>query len=247
MATSYFREYIGSQDFQQKVVLSIIRSCILRIGEKTASPLWQEWILAQTNHIQEAERIMVWDWIRQVRAEDISSIYCRNFRELRENYATEDIDAIHSMFFRLMAEYQAIDSQYKSEEYMIMVNEFVLPASYRERAFAMVQNSPDACDYILNKMHENPLFPSPKLMGQVLEFLTLFPEIYDFTISTGGNTSYLNDIDKDIRQKFIERVFTFSGEPSTYMMIKSLFVHDLVYGKLVNGKIPDNILSLIIE
>ena len=247
MTTPYFRSYITLQDFQQKVVLSIIRACILQIGEKIGGLLWQEWISAQISHVREADQHLVWEWIRQVRTGDSASIYYRNFRELLEKYATEDIDAIHSMFFRLMAEYQTIDPQYRSDEYMIMVNEFVLPASYRERAFSMVQNSPGACDYILNKMHENPLFPSPKLMGQVLEFLALFPEIYDFTITTGGNTNYLNDIDKELRQKFMERVFTFSGEPSTYMMVKALFIHDLVYGKLITEDIPEHILHQIIE
>lgn len=247
MATRHFRSYTGSQDFQQKVILSIIRACILRIDEKAVSPHWQEWMTAQTGHVQESECRLVWDWIRQVRSGDMSSVYCRNFRDLLERYATEDIDAIHSMFFRLLAEYQAVEPQYRSGEYLIMVNEFILPTTYRELAFAMVLNSPSACDYILNKMQKNPLFPSPKLMGQVLEFLALFPEVYDFTIAKGGDTEYLKAIEQSRRQQFMERVDTFSGEPSTYMMIKSLFVHDLVYGKLAEGEIPEEVSRQIIE
>ena len=247
MTTLHFRSYASSRNFEQKVILNIFRTCILRIGENVSSQQWQEWAAAQTSSTQEDGRLPIWEWIRQVRSGDISNVYYRNFRDLRERYEIEDIDAIHSMFLRLMAEYRVIDPHYTSEEYMtIMVNEFILPSSYRERTFAMLQSSPGACDYILNRMHRNPHFPSPRLMGHMMEFLSLFPEVYDFTITEGGNTGYLKDIDMGHRQRFMERAFRFSGEPSTYMMIKSLFVRDLVYGDLVSGKV-DKITSQIIE
>lgn len=240
MATPHFRGYISSQDFQQRVILSIIRTSLLQAGEKAMSPQWQDWMAVQMSTMPDEMRRPVLEWMLEVREGDESSVYRRNFTDLLARYRTEDVDAIHSMFFRLMVEYRQIDPQYRSDEYMIMVNEFILPAQYRKHTFAMVQISPAACDYILNRMEDNPLFPSPKLMGQILEFLALFPEVYDFTIPEGGNTRYLDSIDKELRRQFMESVFTFSGELSTYMMVKALFISDMVYGRLTE-KVPEQI------
>ena len=248
MASPHFRSYVGSRDFQQKVILSIIRACILQAGEKTWSAGWQDWLTTQICCMPIEARRPVLEWAREVREGAEASIFKRNFSDLLTRYRAADVDAIHTMFFRLMAEYRQIDPLYKSEDYMIMVNEFILPTKYREHTFAMLQLSPAACDYVMNRMATNPLFPSQGLMRQVLEFLALFPEIYDFTIPEGGDTRYVDNIDQELRHKFMQRVFTFSGEPSTYVMVKALFIHDLVYGKLTCGSdLPEEIAQLIAE
>lgn len=245
MLSPHFREYISSQDFQQKVILSIIRTCILRAGVKVMSPYREEWLAMQTGYMPDELGGPVREWVHAVRDSDETNVFKRNFSDLLARYRTDDIDAIHSMFFRLLDEYRQLNSLYASRDYMIMVNEFILPAQYREKAFAMLRLSPAACDYVLNRMADNPLFPTPKLMGQVVEFLVLFPEVYDFTINEGGNTVYLDAIDKKLRQGFMERVFTFSGEPSTYMMMKAMFIHDMVYGRLTCGsEVPEEIAGL---
>lgn len=247
MGTALFARFTASEEFRNKVIISMIRTYLLQIDQIFCNEKTYEKVEKMIRDLPHGNRKTILDWMERIRNGESGDIYKTNFYDMIDRYRVEDIDALHDMFFRLFDLYRSRYPIYTADDYRIMISELIIPENYKVKFFQMIRLSPSACDYVINALYGNALFSSRRLTGYFLSFLALFPEMYDFSIDEHSDMGYVASIDPVLRRDFIGSLSDFRGEPSTYLMVKSLFISDMVYGRLSHAEIPEEIEAEIAE
>lgn len=231
MKTGYFIDYTSSKAFDTRMRTNIVRNSMLELYEAIRDDDGYEKIMSMLLVTGE-DREKLMEWVDRVRAGDREDTLSGSFLAITDMLKEGDIDHLGEIFTGIIG---LLDSQ----DFFALMENLIIPASKREMVTAIRRLSPGALDYLLNSSRNNPLFPPNVFLAYAFSLILESP---------GENflTGRLPAIDFAPYRRYSMALPRISAEPPIVLIARSLFVSDMVQGRLV-GEPPEDKLRLILS
>ncbi|WP_424358208.1 hypothetical protein [Methanocella sp. MCL-LM] len=230
MKTKYFVEYTSSKSFDTRMRTNIVRNSLMELTETIHDNRGYEKIKVLLQAAgDDQEKILA--WVDRVRASDRDDPLSGSFMAIGDMMREGDIDQLGDIFtgiVRLLA----------SEDFFALMEDLIIPPYQRDMVIAVRRYSPSALDYLLNSSRNNPLFPPNIFLAYA------FSEILE---APGENfmAGRLPDIDFAPLRRYSKALPRLTSEPPIGLIARSLFISDMVQGKLAVEEVPGETLKLI--
>lgn len=230
MKTKYFVDYTSSKAFDTRMRTNIVRNSMLELAEAIRDDRGYEQIKALLQAAGE-DREKILAWVDRVRASDKDDPLSASFIAIGDMLREGDIDQLGDIFtgiVRLLA----------SEDFFALMEDLIIPASQQEMVKAVRRYSPSALDYLLNSSRSNPLFPPNIFLAYAFSLILEAPGEYFMA-------GRLPSIDFAPLRQYSKALPRLTSEAPIPLIARSLFVSDMVHGRLAVDDVPEETLKLI--
>ena len=230
MKTRYFIDYTSSKDFDTRMRTNIVRNSLMELMETIRDDRGYEKIKTLLLVAGE-DREQLLEWVDRVRAGDREDTLSASALAIEDMMKEGDIDRLGEVFTGIV---RLLDSQ----DFFALMADLIIPAPQREMMTAIRRLSPGAFDYLLNSTKNNPLFPPNIFLAYAFSLILQAP-------ADNFYAGKLPSIDFGPYRRYSQALPRLSSEPPIVLIAKSLFISDMVHGKLAVDEVPEETLRLI--
>ena len=217
MKTRYFIDYTSSKDFDTRMRTNIVRNSLMELMETIRDDRGYEQIKAVLLVAGEDREKLI-QWVDRVRAGDRGDTLAASSLAIEDMMKEGDIDRLGEVFTGIV---KLLDSQ----DFFALMADLIIPAPKREMMTAIRRLSTGAFDYLLNSTKNNPLFPPNIFLAYAFSLILEAPGENFFA-------GKLPSIDFGPYRRYSQALPRISSEPPIVLIAKSLFVADMVNGRL---------------
>jgi|AGTN01.2.fsa_nt_gi hypothetical protein len=237
MRTRYFLEYTDTMDFETKARTNISRNTLLELYEGIMDDRGHEKIKALLNDIDENDREAMASWMDRVRAGDRADPLSGSFLALIDLLKEGDIDRLGDIFVELVRMIGEERGRDDLLEFFALMTELSIPPDKQKMAKAARRISPGALDYLLNSSKNNRMFPPNIFLAYVYSLILQAPP--------GEAPESLPPVDFARYRRYVAAIPRHTGESPVAMIVRSLFIADMIHGRLVVDEVPEETLRLV--
>ncbi len=237
MKTKYFAGYTDSMDFETKVRTNITRNSLLELYDGMLDDRGYERIESMLHGIDGSDRNEMVEWMRRVRAGDRDDPLSGSFMAMIDLLKEGDIDRLGEIFIGLVETIRANRGGEDLSEFFALMSELSMPRDQVKMVHAARWFSPGALDYLLNSSTNNRMFPPNIFLAYVYSLILQAPP--------GEAPDSLPAIDFARYRRYAAVVPRHSGEAPIALIVRSLFIADMVHGRLAVNEVPEETLRLI--
>jgi hypothetical protein len=238
MRTKYFTDYIDSLDFKTKVRTNITRNSLLELYEGMLEDASCARIRTMLRDVDPGDRMAMISWMDRVRAGDRDDLLSGSFLAMVDLMKEGDIDRLGEIFMDILRLMGPDFSSPLIREFAALMSELNMPESRLKMVSVIQRLSPGALDYLLNSSKNNRMFPPNVFLAYVFSLILQAP---------GENYSpgSLPPIDFARYRRYAAAVPRYSDESPIALIARSLFIADMVHGRLAVDEVPEETLRLI--
>lgn len=238
MRTRYFRDYTGSVDFKTKVRTNIVRNQLLELYDGMRDDAGFRKIKAMLRDVEPADREAMIAWMERVRNGDRDDTLSNSFLAMVDLLKAGDIDLLGEIFMGIV---QLLGSDFSSSartEFFALMAELSMPESQMKMVSDIQRLSPGAFDYLLNSSKNNRMFPPNVFLAYVFSLILQAPgdDLMPESLSLVDFARY---------RRYAAAVPRYTGESPIALIARSLFIADMIRGRLVSDEIPEETMRLI--
>jgi hypothetical protein len=237
MRTKYFLEYVDSMDFETKVRTNISRNSLLELYDGILDDRGHERIKALLHDIDENDREAMAGWMCRVRAGDRDDPLSGSFLALIDLLREGDIDRLGEIFIDLVQLIREKRGREDLSEFFALMSELSMSEAGQKMVHAARRISPGALDYLLNSSRNNRMFPPNVFLAYVYSLILQSPP--------GETPGSLPPVDFARYRRYAATVPRHTGESPIALIARSLFIADLIHGRLVADEVPEETMRLI--
>lgn len=238
MRTKYFIDYTATLDFDTKARTNIVRNSMLELYEGMLDDNGHEKIVSLLSDIDDADRIAMTEWMIRVRANDRDDILSGSFLAMVDLLKEGNIDLLGGIFMGIMSLIKVSGNKSDLEGFVALMSDLSLSEEQHKMVSAARRLSPGALDYLLNSSKNNRMFPPNVFLAYVFSLILQTPG-KDYA------PDRLPPVDFGKYRRYAAAVPTFYKFSPIAMIIRSLFIADMVHGRLIEKEIPEETLRLI--
>lgn len=238
MKTAYFRDYTASLDFETKVRTNIVRNSILELYEGILDDRGYENIKSALDNIDQADWTEMIAWMDRIRAGDRDDTLSGSFLAMVDLLKEGDIDRLGNIFTDIVRLMRTEKTGFMLREFFALMSELSFPESQRELVYAARRLSPSTLDYLLNSSKNNRMFPPNIFLAYVFSLILQMPGENDVPDS-------LPQIDIGLYRRYAATMPQISSISPIVLISRSLFIADMIQGRLVVDEAPEETLRLI--
>lgn len=238
MKTCYFRDYTASVDFETKVRANIVRNSMLELYDGILDFHGFEKIKSALSNIDQADRAAMIAWMDCIRAGDREDILSGSFLAMVDVMKEGDIDRLGNIFTDIVRLMRAEKTDDMRREFFALMSELSYPEGQRELVYAARRFSPGTLGYLLNSSKNNRMFPPNIFLAYVFSLILQMP---------GENyvPDSLPQINIGRYRRYAATVPQISSVSPIVLVSRSLFIADMIQGRLVVDEVPEETLRLI--
>lgn len=229
MKTKYFVEYTSSKAFDTRMRTNIVRNSLLELVESIRDDQGYQQISSLLAAAGE-DREKLQEWVDRVRAGDREDPLSASTLAIEDMMREGDIDQLGEIF-------TGIVRLLHSQDFFALMENLIIPQAQQEVVKSIRRLSPSALDYLLNSTRNNPLFPPNIFLAYAFSIILQAPGDYFMA-------GRLPEIDFAPYRRYSEALPKLTSEPPIVLIAKSLFISDLVHGKLAVD-VPEGTLKMI--
>jgi hypothetical protein len=237
MKTKYFADYTDSLDFDTKVRTNITRNSLLELYDGMLDDRGYERIKAMLHGVGGSDREDIEIWMRRVRAGDRDDQLSGSFLAMIDLLKEGDIDRLGEIFIGLVDTIRANLGGEDLSEFFALMSELSMPRDQVKMVHSARRFSPGALDYLLNSSKNNRMFPPNIFLAYVYSLILQAP--------LDGDPDSLPSVDFARYRRYAEAMPRHSGEAPMALIVRSLFIADMVHGRLAADEVPEETLRLI--
>jgi len=230
MKTKYFVEYTSSKAFDTRMRTNLVRNSLMELVETMRDDRGYEQIKSLLIVAGE-DREQLLEWVDRVRAGDREDPLSASTLAIEDMMKEGDIDRLGEVFTGIV---RLLDSQ----DFFALMENLIIPSGQHEIVTSIRRFSPSALDYLLNSTKNNPLFPPNIFLAYAFSLILQAPGENFFV-------GKLPDIDFAPYRRYSLALPRLTAEPPIVLIAKSLFVSDMVHGRLAVDEVPEEMLRLI--
>jgi hypothetical protein len=238
MRTRYFREYTGSTEFTTKVRTNIVRNQLLELYEGMLDDAGHARIKAMLRDVDPADRETMIAWMERVRNGDRDDTLSNSFLAMADLLKDGDIDLLGEIFMGILRLMGPDMSSPAVREFAALMSELNMPESQLKMVSDIQRLSPGALDYLLNSSKNNRLFPPNIFLAYVFSLILQVP-------GENYTPESLPSIDFARYRRYASAVPRHSPQSPIALIARSLFIADMIQGRLVSDEAPEETLRLI--
>ncbi len=242
MKTKYFIDYTDSKDFDTKVRTNISRNSLLELYDGMLDDHGYERIRAMLHGVDGSDREDMGAWMRRVRAGDRDDPLSGSFLAIIDLLKEGDIDRLGEIFVGLVETIRANRDGEDLSEFFALMSELSMPRDHVKMVHSARRLSPGALDYLLNSSKNNRMFPPNIFLAYVYSLILQAPS---GEAPPGGGHDSLPPVDFARYRRYAAAVPRYPGEAPIALIVRSLFVADMVRGRLAVDEVPEETLRLI--
>ena len=177
-------------------------------------------------------------WMDRIRAGDRDDLLSGSFLAMIDMLKEGDIDRLGEIFMDILRLMGPDFSSPTIREFAALMSELNMPESQLTMVSAIQRLSPGALDYLLNSSKNNRMFPPNVFLAYVFSLILRAP---------GENyvPGSLPPIDFARYRRYAAAVPRYSDESPIALIARSLFIADMVHGRLAVDEVPEETLRLI--
>ncbi len=237
MRTRYFLEFTDSRDFETKARTNITRNSLLELYEGLLDDRGYERIRALLDGIEESDRAAIAGWMARVRAGDRDDPLSGSFLAVVDLLKEGDIDRLGEIFLGLVELIREKRGREDLLEFFALMSELGVTADELKMVRAARQVSPGALDYMLNSSRNNRMFPPNVFLAYVYSLILQAPP--------GETPEGLPPVDFTRYRRYVAAMPRRSGDSPLALVVRSLFIADMINGRLVSDEVPEETMRLI--
>ncbi|HMK44986.1 MAG TPA: hypothetical protein VK436_00010 [Methanocella sp.] len=262
MKTRYFKEYTASPAFMLMVRMNILANSILDLSSYIMDDDRFAKLKSWLQGVTEADREEIVEWMERIRARDRDDESANAFFSMMDQVRSVDIDKLFQTGCGVMTANGITDVEAVSAIFEKFMSQLIIPESRRETVSTILRLSPGAFDYMLNSKSDNPLFPpNIFLVYYCSQLLQLSTETMEANFKPGAGRAAVRfsaetlelqfepvkraTIDFPTYIKYTSLLPCYTPEPPIVLITRSLFVSDMVHGRLAVDEIPEETLRLV--
>ena len=238
MKTQYFCEYTGSREFTTMVRTNIVRNQMLELYEEMLDDGGCLRIKALLHDIEPADREAMIAWMGRVRAGDRDDALSNGFLALVDLWREGDIDLLGGIFLGILRLMGPDMSSPEVREFAALMSELNMSEDKLKMVSDIQRLSPGALDYLLNSSKNNRMFPPNVFLAYVFSLILRAP-------SDNFLPESIPSIDFARYRRYAAAVPRHSTESPIALIARSLFIADMIHGRLVVDEVPEETLRLI--
>jgi len=243
MQTSYFKTFTASPEFFIMVKANLLVNAMLDLYSSITDEEGYSKLTTQLDEISAADRKSIGEWMNKIKDNDRSDPLSGKFLFMLDVVRSGNLDLIIKAGRAFMEWNGITDAQIVLNLFGDLMPELIIPENQGETVSAILRFSPGAFDYMLNSKNSNALFPTNLFLGyfcsQLLTINAGHPETDDNRIP--GRRPF----DFKAYKKYETLLPRYSPEPPIILIARSLFVADMIHGKLTVDEIPEETLRII--
>jgi hypothetical protein len=238
MRTRYFREYTGSTEFTTKVRTNIVRNSLLELYDGMLDDAGHARIRSMLRDIDPEDRETMIAWMERVRKGDRDDPLSNSFLAMTDLMKEGDIDRLGEIFLGILRLMGPDFSSPTVREFAALMSELNMPEDGLKMVSDIQRLSPGALDYLLNSSKNNRLFPPNIFLAYVFSLILQVP---------GENYApeSLPSIDFARYRRYASAVPRYSPESPIALIARSLFIADMIQGRLIADEVPEETMQLI--
>lgn len=236
MNTRYFKEYTASAEFMTMARSNINRNMTLALYDSMMDEAKFSGLKGLLGYVDVEDRRAMLAWMERVRDGDRDDAHSGSFLLMLDTMASGDIDRLGDMFIGLSGMMGMMETKEIADQFRMLMYELDLPSPWREAFFAILRYSPGAFGYMLNSTINNPLFPPNPFPTYVLSLAISRVRSGLKAMPDGGIGRWA---------EYSMKLPRLSSEPPMLVIARSLFVADMVNGRLAIDDLPKETLKLI--
>ncbi|HEY3274593.1 MAG TPA: hypothetical protein VGJ92_12550 [Methanocella sp.] len=238
MRTRYFREYTGSTEFTTKVRTNIVRNQLLELYEGMLDDAGYERIKAMLRDVDQVDRETMIAWMGRVRKGDREDTLSNSFLAMIDLMREGDIDLLGEIFMGILRLMGPDMSSPAIREFASLMSELNMPEAQLKMVSDVQRLSPGAFDYLLNSSKNNRMFPPNVFLAYVFSLILQAP---------GENymPESLPPIDFARYRRYAAAVPRHNDGSPIALIARSLFIADMINGRLASDEVPEETLRLI--
>lgn len=238
MRTRYFRDYTASMEFTTKVRTNIVRNQLLELYEGMLDDAGHARIKALLRDVDPEDRAAMTAWMERVRAGDREDVLSGSFLAMVDLLKEGDIDLLGEIFMSII---RLMGSDFNSpaiREFAALMYDLNMPGAQLKMVSDIQRLSPGALDYLLNSSKNNRMFSPNVFLAYVFSLILQAP---------GENymPESLPPVDFARYRRYAEAVPRHSSESLIALIARSLFIADMINGRLVSDDVPEETMRLI--
>jgi hypothetical protein len=238
MKTKYFLDYTNSREFDTEIRTNITRNSLLELYEGMLDDRGHERIMALLRNIDQKDREDIARWMQRVTAGDRDDPLSASFLAIVDMLNEGDIDRLAGLFMYLVRQITAEKGRENLMEFFALMSELDLPGDQLKMVFAARRISPGALDYLLNSSKNNRMFPPNIFLAYVYSLILREP-------GDSYTADSLPSVDFGHYRRYVAALPRRSGEAPIALIVRSLFIADMIYGRLAVDEVPEETLRLI--
>lgn len=237
MKTVYFREYTASIDFETKVRTNIVRNSLLELYDGILDDRGYEKIKSMLSGVDNEDRVAMITWMERIRKGDRDDMLSGSYLALVDLLKEGDIDRLGEIFNDIVRLMRMEKTGNTINEFFSMMSELSLPEGQRELVHAARRLSPSTFGYLLNSSKNNRMFPPNIFLAYVFSLILQLP---------GENyvPDSLPPINVGLYRRYATAIPQVSSDSPIALISRSLFVSDMIQGRLIVEEVPEEILRL---
>jgi hypothetical protein len=238
MKTAYFRDYTASIDFETKVRTNIVRNSMLELYDGILDDRGYENIKSALANIDRVDREAMISWMDRIRESDRTDTLSGSFLAMVDLLKEGDIDRLGNIFTDIVRLMRTEKTGVMRSEFFALMSELSFPESQRELVYATRRLSPGTLGYLLNSSKNNRIFTPNIFLAYVFSLILQMPGENDVPDS-------LPSIDIGRYRRYAANVPQISSVSPIVLVSRSLFIADMIQGRLVVDEVPEETLRLV--
>jgi hypothetical protein len=238
MRTRYFRDYTGSMEFTTKVRTNIVRNQMLELYEGMMDDTGHLRIKAMLRDVDPGDQEAMIEWMERVRQGDRDNALSNSFLAIVDLMREGDIDLLGEIFLGILRMMGPDMSSPRIREFAALMSDLNMPEDRLQMVSDIQRLSPGTFDYLLNSSKNNHMFPPNIFLAYVFSLILQMP---------GDNfmPESIPSIDFARYRRYAAAVPRYSPESPIALISRSLFIADMVQGRLISDEVPEETMRLI--
>lgn len=238
MKTAYFREYTATLDFETKVRTNIVRNSLLELYRGILDDRGCEQIKMLLLDIDTKDRSAMRAWIDRIRAGDRDDALSGSFLAIIDMMQEGDIDRLGGIFQGIVRLMRNDETGETLREFSAMMSEMSLPEGQMKLVSAVRRISPSTFGYLLNSSKNNLMFPPNVFLAYV------FSLILRMSVDDQVPDS-LPSINIGLYRRYAAAIPHVTSDSPIALIARSLFISDMIQGRLIVDEVPEEIQRMI--
>ena len=221
MRTDFFILLISSKDFFRKIKTMTVSGMMTEFYDRLGSEEGIASMAELLEHVPAEDRELLVAWIRRVGFRDRDDPLSRSFVEMVESEASMSVEDIMGVQDEALSSGRV--RLFDTKELESLTQGLLVPDGYREQLTTILRLSPSAYNSVMNLDCRNPLFPTNPFLAYAISLRLAEAEIKDHDVVSMTRCC-----------EYSAKVQRITTEPPIFIIARSLFVSDLVCGRLTD-------------
>ncbi|OPY28878.1 MAG: hypothetical protein A4E28_01265 [Methanocella sp. PtaU1.Bin125] len=238
MKTRYFLDYTASKEFTTKVRTNIVRNQLLELYEGMLDDAGHARILAMLKGVDPEDREAMTAWMKRVRGGDRDDTLSNSFLAMVDLLKEGDIDLLGEIFLDILRLMGPDFSSPVLREFSALMSDLNMNMEELKMVSDVQRISPGALDYLLNSSKNYRMFSPNVFLAYVFSLILQAP---------GENYALdsLPPVDYARYRRYAAAVPRYSQGSPIALIARSLFIADMIHGRLAVDEVPEETLRLI--